>query len=87
MAKARRSRDRGSVHRGSRAFGEALERPESENSGQTSPSPVGGGADSEATLSLLVCGVLLLSKPSFSQLDFSKDTPHNSTHPNTTFRQ
>ena len=48
-------------------------------------SDIPAGAASETTLSLLKCGVLLLLKPCLSQLDFSKDTPHLSTLPYTTF--
>ena len=48
-------------------------------------SDIPAGAASETRLSLLTCGVLLLLKPCLFQLDFSKDTPHVSTHPYTTF--
>ena len=40
---------------------------------------------SENTISLLMCGVLLLPKPCNSQLDFSRYTPHDLTHPYTGF--
>ena len=32
-----------------------------------------------------MCGVLLLPKSFSRKLDFSRDTPHDSTHPYTTF--
>ena len=48
-------------------------------------SQTGAGVASETTVSLLRCGVLPLPKPGYSQVDFSKDTPHASTHPYTTF--